>query len=200
MKKLNGILGAVWVSVFAQIDLKNAYIKINDGSGTPKSLTVKIGEGNLTYSEKRTIEYTLDRGRLDEVREGDEVPVDVSLDFLWDYIKASSGSGTPTVEEAMKKTGEASDWISTDEDQCRPYAVDIVVEYFPTPWDCGDSEIITLSDYRYESLDHDLRAGTIATSGRCNVTQATVVRATQSSTTTSISTSTTSTTTTTTTT
>jgi len=172
-----------WVAVFAQIDLKDATIFIIDGSTpTPNELEVKIGEGNLTYSEKKNIEYTLNRGLLDEVREGDEVPVEVSMDYVWDYLRGSSASGAaPTVEEALKNIGNAAAWVSSDSDACRPYAVDIKVIYAPTPYSCGDKETITLQDYRYESLDHDLRAGTVSTSGKCNVTQATVVREAQSS-------------------
>ena len=68
----------IWKTVFAQIDLKHCTIRISDGAGA--YIDVKIGEGNLSYTERRTIEYTLNRGLLDEVREGDQVPMDVSLD------------------------------------------------------------------------------------------------------------------------
>lgn len=172
--------GNVWVPVFAQIDLKKATVRIKDGSSN--SITVKIGEGNLTYTEKKTMEYTLDRGLLDEVREGDEVPIDVKLDAVWEYISGTSGSaGIASIEDALKRRGAAAAWVSTDADACRPYAVDIEIEYLPTPSTCGDKEVITLSDYRYEQLDHDLRAGTISTSGKCNVNEATAVRSAQSS-------------------
>ena len=169
MKKMK-----VWIPVFAQIDLKNCQISIKDGgSGV---LIVKVGEGNLTYTESRNMQYTLDRGKLDEVREGDEVPMDVKLDFTWEYLRGKSGTTVPSVEEALKNIGEAAAWVSSDADACRPYAVDIEIVYTPSPLGCGDSETITLIDYRYEKLDHDLKAGTVSTSGKCNVTQATVVR------------------------
>jgi len=171
----------VWYSVYAQIDLKRAIVKIKDGSTPANEVEVKIGEGNLTYTEARNMEYTLDRGTLDEVREGDEVPVSVSMDFVWEYLKGQTGSGTPTIEDALKKRGEAASWTSTDSDQCRPYAVDIEVIYSPSPVACGDMEIILLQDFRYESLDHDLSGGTVAVSGQCNVTEATVTRQTNSS-------------------
>ena len=167
----------VWVPVFAQIDLKNCTITIKDGGS--ESLEVKVGEGNLTYSESRNIQYTLDRGKLDEVREGDEVPMDVKLDFTWEYLRGSGS--TPSVEEALKNIGIADSWVSSDTDACRPYAVDIEVLYQPTPASCGDQELITLVDFRYEKLDHDMKAGTVSVSGKCNVTQATVVRSAQTS-------------------
>lgn len=164
----------------AQIDLKQATITIKDGS--TNLLEVRIGEGNLTYTEARTMEYKLDRGTLDEVREGDQVPVAVSMDFVWEYLKgpssASSAGGTPTIEDALKKRGGAAAWVSSDTDVCRPYAVDLVILYTPN---CatGDKEEIVLADFRWESLNHDLRAGTVACAGNCNITQATVTRSAQ---------------------
>ena len=163
----------------AQIDLKNAVIKIKDGSTTPKEITIKVGDGTLTYSEKRNMEYTLNRGVLDEVREGDEVPMDVSFSFVWEYIKSPNTTGaTPSLEDALKKIGAAAAWVSSDADTCRPYAVDIEILYTPN---CtgSDKETITLPDFRYESLDHDIKAGTISCSGKCNAKQATATRAAQ---------------------
>jgi hypothetical protein len=121
------------------------------------------------------MEYTLDRGILDEVREGDQVPMDVSFDFVWEYIKGATSSGVPSIEEALKNEGEASAWTSSDSDTCRPYAVDLVVTYTPN---CAgaDDEVITLPDFRWESIDHDIKAGTIKCTGKCNATTATAVR------------------------
>jgi hypothetical protein len=162
----------------AAIDLKKATLKIKDGTGTPKTLTVKIGEGNLTYSEKRNNEYILDRGVLSDVKQGDEVPMEVSFDFMWEYILGSS-STAPSVEEALKGASRIG-WISTDSDACRPYAVDLELEYLPTPSTCGDQEVITFPDFRWESLEHDLRGASISCSGKCNATQASSVRTPQS--------------------
>jgi hypothetical protein len=140
----------------------------------PHQIEVKIGEGNLTYSEKRNIMYTRDRGRLDTVREGDEDPVDVSMEAIWEFIKADSPN-PPTIEDALKKRGQAVNWVSTSVDQCEPYAVDIVVEY-DTPCATDDDEIITLRMFRYEEIGHDLRAAQFNIKGKCNVKEADVVR------------------------
>jgi hypothetical protein len=172
------LLAKAWHPVFAQIDLKEVLIKLVDGSGTPVVYTVKIGEGNLTYTEARNIEYTLDRGLLDEVREGDQIPMDVSLDANWEYITGGSDtSAIGTVEDFMKKRGVYASNVSTDSDSCRPYAIDILVEYEPN---CvtvvRPQEDITLSDFRWESVAHDLRAGTLSFTGKCNVTEAVATR------------------------
>jgi hypothetical protein len=157
----------------AQIDIKNAYVKILDGGAN--SITIKIGEGNVTWSEKRNMEYVLDRGTISNVKEGDEVPVELNMDFTWEWIK-SQGAEDVTPNEAFKNSGAASGWASSGDDACEPYAVDIVIEYQP---DCGTTvgEKITFSEFRYESLDWDLRAGTCSVSGKCNEVMPTTVRA-----------------------
>lgn len=161
-----------WRPVYAQVDLKDCVITIKDGSGTPQSCTVKIGEGNLTWTERKNIEYTLDGGTIDEVREGDEVPVDVTISAVWEYVTSSTGgsSGQTTLIDAIKGTGSASDWVSSDSDICRPYAVDIQIVYTP---DCAGSivETILLADFRYEQIDFDLRGGTFQVTGKCNITE-----------------------------
>lgn len=142
-----------------------------------RRLEIKVGEGNMTYDEKRTIEYKKDRGRLDTVREGDEEPIDVRLDIKWEWLSAGGSDTFPTPEEVLKNTGLASTWTSSAADACEPYAVDIVVVYDP---DCSgvNGEMVTLQDYRWESISHDLKAGTLATSGKCNVTRAVKERVT----------------------
>jgi hypothetical protein len=155
-------------------------MKIKDGAATPNELTIKIGDGNLTYSEKRNMEYLLDRGVIDEVREGDDVPMDINFTFNWEYIKgALSTTGSPSVEDALKQIGAAANWTSTDSDACRPYAVDIEITYEPN-CSSSDKETITLPDFRWESFDHDPRAGQITCAGKCNAKYATTVRAAQS--------------------
>lgn len=141
----------------------------------PHELEILIGEGNCSYNEKINRVYVKNRGRLSKVRNGDEEPVEVKFDFIWEHIKASVGK-PPTVEDVLKKRGVASTWVSTSADPCEPYAVDIVIEYTP-PCEAETMETITLLDFRHEELDHNAKEGTISCSGKCNVTEPTVVRA-----------------------
>ncbi len=182
--KIKGLLSEPFVPVFARISLKDAYLKLSDGSTSAVTLLVKIGEGNMTYSEKKNMEYMLDRGLLDDVREGDQVPVDVSFDFVWQYLIGGddSSGGVGSVEDFLKNQGAYAANVSSDADACRPFAVDITIEYMPNPYSCGDKETITLAAFRYESLDHDVSNASVSCSGRCNITAASVVRAAQSST------------------
>jgi len=131
---------------YATLDLKDATIKIKDGSSN--DIEVKIGTGNLTYTERQTVEYILNRGLIDEVRLGDQVPMDVSMQFTWLYVQPGSGQTggqVITIEDAIKGKGSAASWDSSDADPCRPYAVDIEITLDPS---CAASatQVITLSD------------------------------------------------------
>ncbi len=166
----------------ASIDLKNTTLRILDGDTTPNYIVVKFGEGNLNYTEKVNRIYTLNRGILDDVRNGDETPVEVSISALWEYITGGTGSSaTPTFEDALKRIGGAAAWVSTDDDPCRPYCVDLELMHSPQPYTCGDKEVITFPDFRYEDLQHDAKGASIQCSGKCNVTQAVPVHSTNSS-------------------
>lgn len=140
-----------------------------------RTLEIKIGTGNVVYAEKRNMDYTLDRGSLDTVREGDDVPMDVTLDFIWEFITASSGA-TPTPDDVFKKIGEASGWQTSSSDPCEPYAVDVMIEHIP-PCSGEQVETIVFPDFRWESLSHDLRTAAVAVTGKCNAKEAIVSRA-----------------------
>ena len=159
----------------ASMDLKNAVLTIEDGtSPTPNSITVVMGEGNLTWSEKKPRIYDKDRGRLDTVRNADEEPMEVQFAARWEYIKADTGDDA-TIEDALKQRGEASDWVSSSADTCEPYAVNLKFTF--TPICSGDKEEIFLfPDFRYETLDHDAQAATISISGMCNAVEPTITR------------------------
>lgn len=142
----------------------------------PNRLEIKVGDGTLTYSETKNREYKLNRGKLDKVRNGDEAPLEVSLTLAWTYIKSATGE-PPSPEECLKNSGNASTWVSTGQG-CDPFAVNLVIKNAPTACvgETNPVETITFPEFRYEKLDHDAKAGTIATSGKCNALVPTIVR------------------------
>lgn len=172
---LKFVRAKAWITVFTAIDLKATTIKIRDNGAN--FVLVTIGNGDLNYTERRNLEYVLNLGSLDDVVENDEVPVDVRMDFTWEYLSSPS-AGVPSPSDALKQLNLASSWVSTDADVCRKFAVDLEVEHTPV-CETNDMETITLPDFRYEELDQQLRNKTISASGKCNVTQATVLRASQ---------------------
>lgn len=138
-------------------------------------LKIKVGEGNMQWTEKRMITYTKDRGKLDTVKLGDEEPVEVKLDFTWVFLKGDTAD-PPTIEDVLKHRGAAVGWVSSSSDGCEPYAINIVVVYTPP---CSvKKEVYNLHDFRYEDLGHDIKTGQVAVSGKCNVTEPVVSRVT----------------------
>ena len=140
----------------------------------PQRVAIKIGDGNLTWTRNKEYNYELDRGNLDTVREGDQIPMDVTIDFTYEHIRTGTGE-VITPDDALNQEGGAAEWVSSATDACEPYAVDILIDH-ATPCGSAEDELTTLPDYRYESLNHDLDAATISSSGRCNAVAPTVAR------------------------
>ncbi len=143
----------------------------------PQQLDIKIGDGNVTSTESNEFEYDLDRGLLDTVRAGDQVPMDVSLDFVYEYITTGTSEAISPMD-ALKQIGGASGWVSSSADPCEPYAVDVQVVHTPI---CTTQEIETtvFPDFRSESREPDFGEASVSVSGRCNATQPIVTRTAQ---------------------
>ena len=135
---------------------------------------VRIGEGNLTYTQKKTREYKKNRGKLDVVRNADEDQLDVSFDFVWDHLVSTTGEEI-TIEEALDGKGAAASWVSSSTETCEPYAVDLIILYTPI---CStvEPEKIIFPDFRYDTLEHNLKDGTVNCKGSCNATTPVITR------------------------
>lgn len=139
-----------------------------------RCLEVKVGDGNISYDTDRELEYELDRGQLDAVVEGDDVPVSLNLDLTYEWLKAATGVTIPTPKEVLRKKGAAADWVSAGADPCEPYAILVEMDYHPQ---CNlPHEITRFPEFRVESLSHDLQNSTIAARGRCKVSDITPIR------------------------
>jgi hypothetical protein len=153
------------------IDLKTCRLFMADGtSPTPNKVEVHVREGLLTWTEALAREYLLERGILSEVRDGDETPMDVSFNYIWDFVTSDESTGaTPKPYEILKNIGAASTWVSSDSDTCRPYAIDLIIEQRV---DCGAEfdQRITFPDFRPESIAPAIGDGQIAVTGKCNAT------------------------------
>lgn len=145
----------------------------------PIEVAVKIGDGNLTYTENKEYEYELDRGVLDTVKEGDDQPMDITIDFVYEFVSTGTGEAiTPT--DALKGIRGAAEFTSASPDLCEPYAIDIEIDH--NPGAClglVEREITLFPDFRYDSLEYDLDEATISSTGRCNATQPTITRLAQ---------------------
>ena len=140
----------------------------------PQQLDIKVGDGNITYTEHMTHEYLLDRGDLDTVREGNQVPMDVKMEAVYEHI--TQGTSEPVSPmDALKGVGGAAEWVSASSDLCEPYAIDLIVLHTP-PCGTSENERTTFPDFRADTKEVNFKDATISVTGKCNVTEPTVER------------------------
>jgi hypothetical protein len=161
-------------------------------------IAVKIGEGNISWTEARTVTYKRDRGRLTQVDgtvevfigeaiAGDEQPMEVSFDIVFESYHNPNASGAGPVEAikgvnaatvypsgASKPTQivdgnaacEIGNWGNADTvDSCAPWAVNLLMQFQP---ECGTgTEVLWFPRFRWDSLQFNISEGTIACTGKC---------------------------------
>lgn len=186
-----------------KIDLKNCtlFIRRTTENNTPPGngnqgdfMLVKFGEGNFTYTIRRNFTYELDRGLLDDVRRGDEAPLDISFGGKYEYILSVPVStpvgATPlrdaylnqvTLQEAMR--GKILDgvtahpWVTAGVERepwltCTPYCTALEL-HNDLRHECPDvdaaGEALLFRYFRAEAVDHDVKAGTVAVTGKANI-------------------------------
>lgn len=140
----------------------------------PAQIDIKIGDGNLTYTENTNYDYELDRGQLDTVREADEAPMEVNFDFVYEFITTGT-SESITPMDALKQKGGASAWVSASADPCEPYCIDIEVVHNP-PCGSAQTETTLFPEFRPDSKEVDLGEAAVSVSGRCNAIEPIVTR------------------------
>ena len=140
----------------------------------PQEVEIKVGEGDVTYTEKNDYKYDLDRGDLDTVREGDQQPMDVKFSLVYEHITTGTSEDISPMD-ALKRKGGAAAWVSSATDKCEPYAIDVEVEHAP-PCGTSQSETTTFPDFRSESREISFKDSTITVSGKCNAVEPIVGR------------------------
>lgn len=140
----------------------------------PQQIDVKVGDGDLKYTEKNEFLYDLDRGELDTVREGDDQPLEVALDFTYEHITTGTSEDISPMD-ALKRKGSATEWVSSSADLCEPYAVDIEIVQ-DTPCGTAQNETTLFPDFRADQREVSLKDAVISITGRCNVTEPIVSR------------------------
>ncbi|MHB9044411.1 MAG: hypothetical protein ACYC35_00575 [Pirellulales bacterium] len=139
-----------------------------------QEVEIKVGDGDVTYTEKNDYKYDLDRGDLDTVREGDQQPMDVKFSLVYEHITTGTSEDISPMD-ALKRKGGAAAWVSSATDKCEPYAIDVEVEHAPP---CGTSqqETTLFPDFRSESREISFKDSTITVSGKCNAVEPIVGR------------------------
>lgn len=144
----------------------------------PQRIEAKVGEGNIQWTENFEPVIDRDRGILDGARAGDEQPMDVSLSFVFDWLRASSGDPV-TVYEALHQIGGASGWHSASDDPCEPYCVEIFIEDTP-PCGSEQSEVMIFPRFYKTTVNPNFEDALVSLSGRCVATRPTITRETLS--------------------
>lgn len=154
------------------LDIKNCTFTFEDGAA--HTLEFKIGDGGLSFRLRRNIEFKKNRGRLDLVKIGDEIPVEVTFDVILEDIKSVSGDPV-TPYEFLTQRYAASGYTTVGQ-TCEPYAIDIAIVNDHN--NCGDEEdeTITLPEFRVDKIDGGIKDAVLKVTGRCNAALATVVR------------------------
>lgn len=152
------------------IDLKNVTVTFQDGAAN--SIEVTFDEGNFVWNEAQERQYVLNRGKAGKanggaVRNGDDTPMQITINARFSFYYSSTDK-KPL--QFLKNTDD--DLTSTDSDSCAPFAVDILLENTP---ECSTDETLAFRDFRWETGDFDVRAGTCNITGRCNSTEPEVV-------------------------
>ncbi len=140
----------------------------------PQQIEIKVGDGDLKYTENDNYLYDLDRGTLDTVRQGDDAPMEVSLNFVFEHITTGT-SETISPMDALKKRGGAEEWVSSSSDLCEPYAVDIEVVHTP-PCGTSETETVLFPDFRSDKREVSYKDANIAVTGKCLATEPIVTR------------------------
>jgi hypothetical protein len=140
----------------------------------PQELTIKIGDGDVTYTESTEYSYDLDRGDLDTVREGNQVPMEVALNFTYEHITTGTGEVISPMD-AIKRKGGAAEWVSSATDKCEPYAVDVKIVHTP-PCGTAETETTIFPDFRSEKREPNFKDSNISVSGKCNAVEPIVTR------------------------
>jgi len=169
--------GTTWQIGFSPLFL-TADLPSNDDAITflPQQLEIKVGEGNLTYTEHNEYQYLLDRGDLDTVREGNQVPMDLKLECVFEHITTGTSEEMSPLD-ALKGVGAADTWVNASADPCEPYCIDIIVLHTP-PCGAVQLERVTFPDFRSEQREINYKDATFAITGKCKAVEPTVVRET----------------------
>jgi hypothetical protein len=147
------------------VDLRDATITVSDGADTPKTATLRIGEGAFSFKQGSEKEYITDAGKLWKVKDGDEMTVEVNFDFVWLH---SHGEAGKTFEDILLGNNGCE---SVDSDACAPYACDIAVNCTAVCGNVSYYDNYDVSDFRVEPQTFDMKEGKVTLDGKANITE-----------------------------
>jgi len=160
-------------------NLTHGLLKIKGGN-TTELLTVPIQKGDVRFGVKRPAKVIMNRGKVDSLAQGFEVPMEVrfSVEFEeWTGRTLSAPNNTPSVPDALRQKGNAASWHSVQ--TCGPYVVDLIF-VLSNPCSSGDqNETLTFPSFHADSVEfaEGEDTDTLEVMGICNALEPTAVRA-----------------------
>lgn len=170
----------------AVLFIKTCNTSINSSDVT--AVALKFGGGDVSWQETESVEYSTDRGRLDDVREGDESPITVTFSGVFTHALSISASTEPfTPYEILRANrlnayhpngrtanfvGYGEPWLITA-GGCPPYATELELHINPRLRCPLNSTIqgdgILFRYFRTEEHGVSINGGEFNVSGKCNV-------------------------------
>jgi hypothetical protein len=177
----------------SKVSLKDAVLFIKTcsttvNSGVVSAVALKFGSGDVSWQETDSVEYATDRGRLDDVREGDESPLSVTFSGTFTHaLSISAGTEPITPYEVLRANrinayhtsancadfvGYAEPWLISA-GGCPPYATELELHINPRLRCPLNSTIqgdgILFRYFRTEEHGVSISSGEFNVSGKCNV-------------------------------
>lgn len=132
-------------------NFRDGAIAIEDGTTpTANTVTLTLEMGDLTFTERKEYVQVDDRGALDHVRNGNQVPVPLSFSVKVDRV--SEASSPVTLRDALAGLRSASSWVSVAS-AWEPYAVKVVFTVSDPDTVTGDDEVITFAKFFPEEIE-----------------------------------------------
>lgn len=152
-------------------NLRDGSIIIKDGSGSPKTLTIPISEGDFAFTVNKPTFVVMNRGVIDSRKSGDQTPTDISFSSKFEQWSYASGASTGlSVRDVIDGTAAAvaAGWVSTD--ACGPWSVTIEFR-IADPCNAGHYEALTFSKFHADSVQfkEGNEYNTLSLSGRALV-------------------------------
>jgi len=128
-------------------NMTNGILKLKDNTGSPQTLTLKVAEGNFTWTVGKEFSQYRERGVLLDVRSGPQQAVTWSFECR--FTKAGPFSGTPFQAYGFLTQQSGHTIVST---ATTGWAPSIEIEFTITDPAGGASEVFTFAKCYVESV------------------------------------------------
>lgn len=106
-------------------NLRDGQLVINDGTGTPLTLTLALDEGDLSFTINQNTIQVRDRGVLSHTRPGDQATVDMSFSAKWVELLGATLT-VPTEDTLYEMVNNVDDTYTSTSGAGEQYTLEYV--------------------------------------------------------------------------